>query len=168
MELLTKLGIDWRILIAQLINFGVLLAVLSYFVYKPVLKLIDDRREKVKKAMETAERIEKEKLELDQVRTGRLREADSEAGKMLEAAKVEAERTRTEIITTAQREAEQMMSKAREQMERERADMIRSLQETLAGVIVQMTEKILEREFSKTDQERIIGSVSKQLPAVLK
>ena len=52
MELLTKLGVDWKLLIAQIVNFTILVSVLTYFVYRPLLDLLDARRERIRKAVE--------------------------------------------------------------------------------------------------------------------
>ncbi len=168
MELLAKLGLDWGVMLAQLINFGVLIVALSYFVYKPVLRVIDDRRERVRKSMEDAKAIENQKREIDQFKVEQFRKIDEECGKFLETAKTQAENARKEILAGAEKEAAAILAKARQQLDEERNRMVGDVQTTLASVIVRMTEKILEREFSGTDQQRLIGSVQKELPAMLK
>ncbi len=85
--LFSAFGIDWHLLIIQLVNFGLLLAVLTYFLYRPVLKMIDDRRAKIAESVRIAE----------------------EAAKRLAEAKVEGE----EMVGTAAREAETLMASAR-------------------------------------------------------
>jgi F-type H+-transporting ATPase subunit b len=167
MELLNTLGINWQLLVAQLLNFLVLIVALTYFVYKPILRLIDDRRERIRKAMEDAKAIENQKRELDIFKAEQLRKIDQECGKFLETAKSQAESVKKEILTGAEKEAAQILAKARQQMEEERGRMMGEVQGTLAGVIVRMTEKILEREFSPADQKRLLGAVSKELPALI-
>ncbi len=168
MELLTKLGIDWGVLIAQLINFVILIVALTYFVYKPVLRLLDDRRERIRKAMEDAKSIENQKRELDQFKAEQLRKVDQEVAKFLESSKGQAEAAKKEILAGAEKEAAQILVKARQQLDEERSRMVNDVQGTLASVIVRMTEKILEREFSKADQTRLLGAVEKELPSLIK
>ena len=168
MELLAKLGLDWGVMLAQLINFGVLIVALSYFVYKPVLRVIDDRRERVRKSMEDAKAIENQKREIDQFKVEQFRKIDEECGKFLETAKTQAENARKEILAGAEKEAAAILAKARQQLDEERNRMVGDVQTTLASVIVRMTEKILEREFSKSDQDRLVSAVEKDIPALLK
>jgi F-type H+-transporting ATPase subunit b len=167
MELLAKLGIDWTLLVAQLINFTILMVLLTYFVYKPILRLLDDRRERVRKSMEDAKKIENQKREIDQFRVEQLRKVDEECGKFLETAKTQAEAVKKEILAGAEKEAAQVLSKAREQVGEERERLLQETQETLASVIVRMTEKILEKEFTGADQQRLLTQVKKQLPTMI-
>lgn len=168
MELLTKLGIDWRLLLAQIVNFAILAGVLSAFVYRPLLNLIDARRERVRKAMEDAKRIEEQKEETERHRQDALRKIDEECGVILERTKREAEKAKAEILESAKREADALFSKGREQLEEERAKVFAEVQGTLAETIMRMTEKIIEREFSPSDQKRLVSSLTKEIPQLLR
>ncbi len=167
MELLTTLGIDWQVMLAQAINFGILIVALSYLLYKPVLRLLDDRRERIRKSMEDAKHIENQKRELDTLKQERIRTADREASAILEQAKGHAESMKKDIIAGAEREAHQILTKAKQQADDERGRVLSGAQETLAKVIIKMSEKIIEREFTSDDQKRILAHVQKDLPAIL-
>ena len=80
----------------------------------------------------------------------------------------QAELVKKEILAGAEKEAAQILAKARQQLGEECTHMVSEIQATLAGVIVKMTEKILEREFSSADQTRLLGHVQKELPALIK
>ena len=82
-SLLTQLGIDWKLLIAQIINFLVLLAILYKFLYKPVFKILHDREEKIEKSLRQAERIEKNLFESEAEKSKIVAEARNEAGKVI-------------------------------------------------------------------------------------
>lgn len=168
MELLAKLGIDWQLLIAQLINFGILLAGLTFLVYRPVLRVIDERRERVRKSMEDAKRIENQKKELDEFRVEQMRKIDQEVGLFLETAKTQAEAAKKEILASAEKEAVHLLAKAKQQISEERARMMHEVQDTLLSAIISMTEKILEREFSDADQKRLLASVEKNLHSLIR
>ena len=168
MEILQTLGIDWKLLLAQMINFAVVAIVLSYFVYKPVLKVIDERRERTKKAMRDADDIGRAKRDMEEERIKRMRAVDDESKLMLEKAKKHAETVQTELLAKARSEADAALQKGRTQLENERREALSTLQDTLASVVIRMTEKILDREFAPADQERILKNMEKELPALLK
>lgn len=168
MELITTLGIDWKLLLVQLLNFGILIVVLSVLVYKPVLRLLDDRRERIRKSMEDAKAIENQKRELDDFKLQQMKKIDLEAGKFLEQAKHQAETTKKEILAGAEKEAAAILVKAKQQLDDERGRMVREIQGNLASVVVRMAEKIIQKEFSKGDQDRLLKDVEKDLPALLR
>ena len=168
MELLSKLGIDWKLLIAQIVNFTILLSVLAYFVYKPLLNLLDARREKIRKAMEDVERVSKQTQEMERIRTEKLRTIDEEAGKALERAKKQAEEMKSAILFAAEKEAAELLAKGKEQLAAERAALLREIEGKIALLIIRMTEKLLEREFSPADQDRLMTTLEKQIPSLVR
>ncbi len=78
MQIFSTLGIDWKLLLAQLINFAILIGVLGYFVYTPILRLLDERRERVKKAMDDARHIEQQRKETDQFKIEQYKKIEKE------------------------------------------------------------------------------------------
>ena len=168
MELITTLGLDWHLLLVQAINFGILVVVLSYLVYKPLLRLIDDRRERVRKSMEDTKAIENQRRELDEFKIDQMKKIDAECGKFLENARHQAETVKKDILGNAEKEASALLAKAKQQLDDERGRMVADIQSNLASVVVRMAGKIIEREFSKDDQSRLIKDVEKQLPSMLR
>ncbi|OGJ58224.1 ATP synthase F0 subunit B [Candidatus Peribacteria bacterium RIFCSPHIGHO2_01_FULL_51_9] len=167
MELLAKLGINWSLLLAQVVNFTILLGVLSFFVYTPLLNLLDSRRERIRKAMEDAAKIESQKKEIEQYRSEQMRKIDQECGAFLEKAKTQAEHMKGEILEAAKREADHTLERGRRQLEAERAKVFGEVQHVVTSAILRITEKILEREFSAEDQHRLLTSLEKELPSLL-
>ncbi len=166
-DLIKALGIDWPALIAQAINFLLLMFVLSKFVYKPILKVIDDRRKLVADSMEKVKEIDRHKEQIDKDRTVILRKADEQAGELLSRAKAEAESIRIEIEKAARVHADQMIAKGLQQIEAERSKVAHEVQEKLARAIVSSAEKILRREFSKADQDQFEAELKQNLPRLL-
>lgn len=167
MELLQKLGVDWKLLLAQIVNFTVLLTVLTIFVYRPLLRVIDERRERIRKSMEDAEHIAHEKEAIAKARQEALRKIDQECGAFLEKAKNDAERLKADILHAADTEAKHLLTKGHEQLRSERAQALQDMQKSLTASILQITEKILEREFSPHDQERVLTKIERSLPSLL-
>lgn len=167
MELLAKLGIDWRLLIAQIVNFTILLTVLTFFVYNPLLRLIDERRERIRKSMDDAEKIARHKEDLKLMREKALKDIDQECGATLEKAKTDAEHMRTEIIKHAEMEAKNILKKGQDQLRHERHQALEDTQKMLTKNLVTLTENILAREFSPNDQKRILDTLERSLPSLL-
>lgn len=160
MELLTKLGVDWQLLLAQTVNFLIVLGVLSFFVYRPFLDLLDKRRERIRKSMEDVRAIEQQKREIDQLRIDQLKKIDEECGVLLERSRHQAEKMKEEILAGAKKEVEKMLDAGKRQLQDERAKVMADVQDTLASMVVRLTEKILQREFAAADQQRLIGMLA--------
>jgi len=167
MELLTKLGINWQLLLAQIVNFAIVVGVLSFFLYKPLLNLIDTRRERIRKAMEDAQRIENQAKEMEELRQQHLQKLDAESGVLFEQARKQAEVIQKELIASAKKEAEHMLEMASKRAEEERRLMLEEVLKTVHKVVLTMTEKILEREFGEADQKRITESLVRELPSLM-
>lgn len=167
MELLTKLGINWQLLLAQVVNFAIVVGVLSFFVYKPLLNLIDTRRERIRKAMEDAQRIENQAKEMEELRQQHLQKLDAESGVLFEQARKQAEVIQKELIASAKKEAEHMLEMASKRAEEERRLMLEGVLKAVHKVVLTMTEKILEREFGEEDQKRITESLVRELPSLM-
>ena len=167
MEVLSTLGIDWALLLAQIINFGIILFILTKFVYRPVLNLIDKRRQLVEQSMRDVEAIEVQKRDAEKARKERLARADQEAGLILERAKADADQVKKEIVTAAEREVDNLRQRGKKELEDERARVYGEVQEQMTKAALAMTEKILQREFSPADQKRLLTTLEKELPALL-
>jgi F0F1-type ATP synthase membrane subunit b/b' len=81
---------------------------------------------------------------------------------------VQGEKMKREIIDAATREAEQILEKSKKQLGEERTKLVSEMQQSLASVAVKLASQILEREFKPDDQQRILQSVEKNIPALLK
>lgn len=168
MELLTKLGIDWQLLIAQFVNFMLLIGILTFFIYKPFLKVLDERRRKVQQSMDDVKRIEEERKAMEEWKREHMKKVDAEASAFLESAKAQAEKLKKDMMESAQKEADAVLEKAKQQLESEKTKMVSELKGQLGGIVVKLTEKVLEREFTDKDESRLAADIEKTLPALLK
>lgn len=166
-DILHALGIQWSALIAQAVNFGILIFVLARFVYKPVLKIIDDRRHAIEESMKMVKEVELQKERIERERVAILRKADDEGGVLLSRAKTEADALRTDIEAAAKAQAKQIVAKGMQQLEVERAKLVHEVQDKLAHAIVKSAETILRREFSEQDQKGFEEELKKNLPSML-
>ena len=123
-QLFSAFGIEWELLIAQAVNFGIVLVALWYFLYKPVLAQLEKRREVVAKGVEDAERA-------GELLAG----ADGEASKRVSAAEGEAEQM-VAVTKDAEARASEVAVRARKESERE-----------VARLAVLAAEKILKKHY---------------------
>lgn len=115
-ELFSKLGIDWKLLIAQAVNFLLLLTILRFTVYKPLLNLLHDRREKIEKGLKDAalsgERLEEAEL----MKKNKLAEADQTSMAMLKNTEVKAKELENSMLLEAKQKEANILSRAKEQV----------------------------------------------------
>jgi F-type H+-transporting ATPase subunit b len=106
-DLINVFGIDWKLIAVQMVNFGVLVFILWHVLYKPVLRLIEQRRTQIIQGVADAERARKA-----------LREADAKKGEILTSAILEGERLIAEARATAKRNEQALLAIAHEKRER--------------------------------------------------
>ena len=74
-QLFSQLGIDWHLLLSQAVNFLLLLAILRFVVYKPLLTLLHKRRERIEEGLTKADEADKRLGEVDRIGKEKIREA---------------------------------------------------------------------------------------------
>ena len=160
MDLISKLGIDWRLLIAQLINFIVLLLVLNHFLYQPILNILRDREDKVKKSLEDTKKIEEELLKIAKEREESLKNARLEAKDIIHTATSAASAQKEEILTVAKQEAESILAKAQKQNLATAQKIRTDIMSDLSDIVISITEQILAKKITKdTDKQMIKQSL---------
>jgi F-type H+-transporting ATPase subunit b len=163
MELLNALGIDTRILIAQLINFTVLLFVLYKFAYKPLLKFLDERREKIRQGVENARRAEERLEEVKAQEKGIIKNAKKEALGIIEQAKLEAEEKREIMIVRAREEIGEIINSEKEKIRIEKAETLKEIRREVGGLVADALEKVLAESVDKKRDQEIIRKVVKNI-----
>ncbi|MEK7673222.1 MAG: F0F1 ATP synthase subunit B [Patescibacteria group bacterium] len=166
MEIISKLGIDVKLIIAQVAAFIILFFALRKLLYGPLLNVLQKRKEMIAKSVEDAERIEKKLNEVTSEKELILKEASANAMAALEKSKKEAEEERAKIIALGKKEIASLAERYRDQLKSEKEEMYRELKGELAGLIVSSCEKILRKEFSGEDQKRLEGAIKNEISSV--
>jgi len=154
------LGIDWRLLILQIIAFAVLVWFLGKFVYPFLVRAIDKREaaieESVQAAREAEEKAEKSQSEIDKL----LKEARSEATGIIELAHKDAAQQVKDAEDRAKQRAEQIVSEAREQLGRDIIKARKELRADTVELVAQATQQIVkEKVDAKKDKALIDGAL---------
>ena len=147
-QLIHAFGIDARLILIQVVNFGLLMAVLTYFLYKPVLKVLAERQETIAKGIEDAKEAGQARLEATEEKRGIIAGANKEAEAMTSRAKEHAVVKADEIVAAAQSKAEQTTKDAALRSEEMKAAAIKESEAEIAKLAVLAAEKVLKERVS--------------------
>jgi len=143
------LGLDYKLLIAQLINFGVLLFVLNKLVYHPVIKIIDDRRKKTAEALEANQKIEERLAALESQEKAVFKEVQIKASEERQRLLALANSEKAAIIAQAKDAAGRETQKGIEKVKQAETQAVENLKKQ---VVAQMVEQ-LSQKMSSTDSK---------------
>lgn len=141
--ILTTFGIDSRLIIIQIFNFVLLAAALWYFLYTPVLKLLNERQEKIKKGVADAESAEHKLAEADAEKQQIISFAHKEADEINTRARAHADEKSTEIITNAEQKATAIVVDAEHKGEEAKARAHKESEAEIAKLAVLAAEQVL-------------------------
>ena len=142
-QLFSAFGIDWKVLLAQSVNFGVLLVGLTYFLYKPILKLLKERQEIIAKGVKDAEEAGKKAKEIEAEKSEVLAQAARDAESAVTKGVSQGKTERTQIIERAQSQSDSILSDARLQAEEIKRQAEIASQKEIAKTAILAAEKIL-------------------------
>jgi F-type H+-transporting ATPase subunit b len=159
------LGIQWKILIIQTINFSIVFGLLWYFAYKPIFAMLHARRDKIAEALANAEKIKGDVARTEAERQKILADAGDKANKLIDEARQAAARVRETETQKAIAEAEQIIAKARDAAAHERVQMLGELKREVGRLVVQTTSTVTGKILTAEDQKRLAQETEKQLSA---
>lgn len=148
-QIITVFGINWKLLLIQAVNFGLLLAILYRYLYTPVLAMVDARRLKIENAIRDAERAEMELGQAEAEKARILRDATQKGDEVIDASKKRAETEEHNIMKDAQRKAVHLLNEAERRTNREHDEMIQKAEREVARMAILSAEKILRQGAAK-------------------
>jgi F-type H+-transporting ATPase subunit b len=140
---LARLGVDWRLLVAQLVNFGLVLFVMAKWVYKPLLKVMDERASKIEQGIKDAAAAASAKDAASVEKDAVVGEARQRARTIIEEAERLAVTLRDEQVKKAKTEVESVVAKGKEQLAADRAASLAAARAELADIVVAAASKVL-------------------------
>lgn len=147
-EIVNAFGIDLRLIIIQLVNFGILMAVLGYFLYKPVLKMLAEREAKIKQGVIDAEAAAKALSQAEAEKKAILTTAHTSAEEVVAKAKGVGEETASNIVAKAEKDAAATLETAAVKAEQLRAQIQKEAEAEIAKTAILAAEKILKEKNS--------------------
>ncbi len=143
-EILSNLGIDWRLFVAQLINFSVLLFVLYRLLYKPLTGFLQKRAKHIQEGLEHAKEADKKLEEAEDLKEQKITEGRQEAQKIIQEAKASAEEQKQKIIQEGENKANHIIEEAKKEAEHEKQKMRRELEQQTGRLALQMAKTALQ------------------------
>ena len=153
------LGINLPLLIAFVVNFVLLFLLLSLFLYKPVLKMLDERQAKIRESMEQAEKIRQETFQAEDNIKAQLESARKEGLKIINQAEQVGERVKAEAKEEARKQAESLVAKARIEIQQQQDKELDELRKQFADIAILAAEKVIHESLDKNKHRKLIEDV---------
>jgi len=151
----------------QLLNFGVVLAGLSYLLYKPIIKLLDERATRIAAAEKAAAEAHAEKASIDELKKKAKIEAEKEAAKLLDKAKEDAAALKKELVKKAKDELAAEHEKAVKGWAAEQKSQIDAMHKEFAQAVYAVSEKVIGEAIDKKAHAALIDKGLKELAKVM-
>lgn len=156
---IAALGVSLPGLVAQLINFGILLVVLRLFLYKPVLRILDERKTRIEEGLNRAEQAAVAATQSQDEARRIIDEARGQGRELVANAQDAAARLRTELEERARADADQIVTRAREEVQAERDQAIQQLRREFSDLTVAAAERVIGQSLDRTAHQRLIDEV---------
>ncbi|CQR70625.1 ATP synthase subunit b, sodium ion specific [Sporomusa ovata DSM 2662] len=150
-------------LIAQIINFLILVAILTKVAYKPLMQALADRQAKIADSLETAEQEKQAAEKLKQEYLAQLAEARTQAQAIVEKAAKLAEQTKEEILKEAREESIRLVKTTQEEIARERERAIAELKGEVVTLAVAAASKIIAQNIDEQANAKIVDDFINKL-----
>jgi F-type H+-transporting ATPase subunit b len=153
---ITDLGINLPVLLFQLINFTFLLVMMRLIAYKPILKMLDQRRQRIADGLAAAERGHEQAEEANREAQSQIDEARRQGQAIVAQAQQVATRLQEEARQQAQQQQEAMIERARSEIQLERDGAIAELRREFADLTISAAEKVIGQSLDRNAHQRLI------------
>jgi F-type H+-transporting ATPase subunit b len=158
-------GINWPLFLSQTISFCIVAFLLHRFAYRPILSVLEERRQRIAEGLANAENIKAELARTEEARKQVLDTANNQANQLIEEARNAAARVLEQETQKAIATAEQIIARAREAAEADHARMLTELRREIGRLVVQTTARVTGKVLTVDDQRRLIDDTNKELAA---
>lgn len=166
MEGLAELGINVPTLLAQVVNVVILLVVLYFVAYKPVMRMLDERSKRIKDSMEQADAIKEQAARSEEEVKKQLAAASREGRERIDQSVKSGEQIKEKARQGARQEAEALITRARDEIKRERDEAISELRKEVADLTIAAAEKVIDRSLDKEAHRDLIDKVLEESDAL--
>lgn len=167
MDILTNFGIQPILLLAQIVNFLVILFLLKKFFFAPIVRILDDRKKRIEESLKNANLIEEKLTKTEQKTQKILEDARANAQNFISDAKKEADRIYDQANIDARKLAEETIAKAQAQIATQRQEMQKALERETLTMISLIVKKVIGRNLNESERqnltEKSITDITKQI-----
>ena len=150
------LGLDWKLFIAQLVNFGIVLFILWKWVFTPVTAALQKRTAKIEQSLKDAEKTTKDKEEFEKWKQEQMVNTRHEATIIIGKAQADATKAKDEIIKQAQEEQQKVVQDTKKQIEIEKQKALGEAKQELANLVTMASEKIIRGKLDSAKDKELI------------
>ena len=158
-------GVDWPHLLAQIVSFCIVCFILYRFAYRPVLTMLEVRRQQIALGVANEERIKAELARTEAQRQEVMAQANAQATKFIEEARAAAARLHDQETQKAIAAAEEVLTKARDAATRDHERMLSELKREVGRLVVDATAAVTGKILTPADQRRLVEETAKQVAA---
>jgi len=158
-------GVDWPHLISQIISFSIVCGLLYLFAYKPILRMLSQRRELIAQGLANSEKIKAELAKTEAQRADVIAQDNAQASQLIEEARDAAARLRQQETQKAIAAAEQIMTRAHEAAAADHTRMLAQLKREVGRLVVRTTAAITGKILTSDDQRRLAEETARELTA---
>lgn len=162
-ELASKLGVEWTLLLAQVVNFAIVAFVLWKFAYKPVLAMLEKRRTRIEKSIAEAERIENDRMKMNEEYTNTLARAQEEAEKIVSEAKKNGEQLLADMRTEAEAEYKKVLTRAQQDIAEQTEQAKHEITAHVGTLVASAVETVTRGELTPKHNDALIEKTLKEL-----
>ena len=163
MEILKSFGIQPTLLLAQIVNFLIILYLLKRFFYKPIVKILEDRKKRIEESLQNAQSIE-ERLQITEEETKKIIEqARANTQSLIDDAKNEARRITDEATSEGRKLIEAAKLEAKSQIEAQRIQMQRQLEKQTLNLVITVVRKILGKSIKNTQRQQLTAEAVSEI-----
>jgi len=156
---ISQLGINWGVLLTQIVTFIILLVLLRVFAYKPLMRMMDERSRRVKESLEQAESVKEQSAKAEEELKKQLEQASREGQDRIARAVKAGEELKQAAEEEAKRETEKLIVKARSEIRQERDAAITEVRREFADLTVLAAGKVIEKSLDKEEHRELIDKV---------
>jgi F-type H+-transporting ATPase subunit b len=160
-----QFGFQKQLFIAQVISFCIIAFLLHRFAYKPILRVLEERRQKIAESLANAEKIKQELANAQAKAQEIIGQAGAQATKLIEEGRQAAARVQEQETQKAIEAANQIVAKARQASEAELARAKAELRKELVRLVAETTAKVSGKVLTLDDQKRLADETTKQIAA---
>ena len=157
--MLETLGIHFPSLAIYLVNFLLVLLLLYLFAYKPILRLMDQRADRIRESLEAADTARQEAASSQEAIQEQITEARREGQRIMDQAREASERFRTEEMDKARPEAEAFVERAKDDIARERDTALQEVRASFGDLAITAAERVIRSSLDRQAHEELINQV---------
>ncbi|MCH7698506.1 MAG: F0F1 ATP synthase subunit B [Chloroflexi bacterium] len=154
-----ELGLNLPVLVAQLVNFFLLLVLLRIFLYKPILEMLDRRKQRIQEGEQAAEQSKEQASQAEADVATQIEEARQQSQALVAQAQEASNRIQEDSRNQAKQEAETLLERARNEIQLERDQAVAVLRSEFADLTVSAAEKVIGQSLDRQAHQRLIDEV---------